>query len=184
MAVRLLAEQEVTLIITVDCGITAVAEAELCRELGIDLIITDHHECKDRLPEAAAVVDPHRKNDGYPHQNLSGVGVAFKLAAALAGSQEEILQEYADLVCLGTVADVMPLQGENRTFVARGLASLRQTKRPGLKSLMAQAGCDSESLNAGSIGFVLAPRVNAAANIESPVKSYRYVLGSFHKLLH
>lgn len=165
MAVRLLAEQEVTLIITVDCGITAVAEAELCRELGIDLIITDHHECKDRLPEAAAVVDPHRKNDGYPHQNLSGVGVAFKLAAALAGSQEEILQEYADLVCLGTVADVMPLQGENRTFVARGLASLRQTKRPGLKSLMAQAGCDSESLNAGSIGFVLAPRVNAAGRM-------------------
>ena len=140
-------------------------EAALCRELGVDLIVTDHHECKDRLPQAVAVVDPHRKGDGYPHRDLSGVGVAFKLAAALAGDQETVLREYADLVCLGTVADVMPLRGENRTFVTRGLASLRQTRRPGLKSLMAQSGCTPESLSAGSIGFVLAPRINAAGRM-------------------
>lgn len=164
-AVRLLAGQGVTLIVTVDCGITAVEEAALCRELGVDLIVTDHHECKDRLPQAVAVVDPHRKDDGYPHRDLSGVGVAFKLAAALAGDQETVLREYADLVCLGTVADVMPLRGENRTFVTWGLASLRQTRRPGLKSLMAQSGCTPESLSAGSIGFVLAPRINAAGRM-------------------
>ena len=160
-AVRLLAGQGVTLIVTVDCGIMAVKEAALCRALGVDLIVTDHHECKKSLPRAVAVVDPHRKDDSYPHKNLSGVGVAFKLAAALAGDQEAVLAEYADLVCLGTVADVMPLRGENRTFVARGLASLRQTQRPGLQSLMAQAGCDAKNLNAGSVGFVLAPRINA-----------------------
>ncbi len=121
IAIRQLHEQGVKLIITVDCGITAVEQAQLCKQLGIDLVITDHHECKDTLPEAAAVVDPHRPDGGYPHKNLSGVGVAFKLAAALSGSQEEVLAEYADMVCLGTVADVMLLQGENRVFVSRGL---------------------------------------------------------------
>ena len=117
IAIEQLHAAGVKLIITVDCGITAVEEAQLCRELGIDLVITDHHECKDTLPQAVAVVDPHRIDGGYPHKNLSGVGVAFKLAAALSGDQEAVLSEYADMVCLGTVADVMPLQGENRVFV-------------------------------------------------------------------
>ena len=164
-ALRYLHGQGVQLIVTVDCGITAAKEARLCKELGIDLIITDHHECKDALPEAIAVVDPHRKDDGYPHRNLSGVGVAFKLAAALCGSQEEILSQYADMVCLGTVADVMPLQGENRVFVSKGLEMLRHTKRPGLAALMEQAGCCPESLSASSIGYVLAPRINAAGRM-------------------
>ena len=165
IAIRQLHGEGVKLIITVDCGITAVAEAELCRELGIDLVITDHHECKDILPEAIAVVDPHRPDGGYPHKNLSGVGVAFKLAAALSGSQEEVLDEYADMVCLGTVADVMPLQGENRVFVARGLQSLRHTKRVGIAALMAESGCAPETVNASSIGFMLAPRINAAGRM-------------------
>ena len=165
IAIHQLKEEGVKLIITVDCGITAVAEAELCRELGIDLVITDHHECKDTLPRAAAVVDPHRPDGGYPHKNLSGVGVAFKLAAALCGSQEEVLQEYADMVCLGTVADVMPLQGENRVFVARGLQSLQHTKRPGIAALMAECGCAPETVSASSIGFMLAPRINAAGRM-------------------
>ena len=121
IAIEQLSAEGVNLIISVDCGITAIAEAELCREKGIDLVITDHHECKDRLPAAVAVVDPHRPDGGYPHKNLSGVGVAFKLACALCGDQEAVLRDYADMVCLGTVADVMPLQGENRVFVARGL---------------------------------------------------------------
>ena len=165
IAIHQLKEEGVNLIITVDCGITAVAEAELCRELGIDLVITDHHECKDTLPRAAAVVDPHRPDGGYPHKNLSGVGVAFKLAAALCGSQEEVLREYADMVCLGTVADVMPLQGENRVFVARGLQSLQNTKRPGIAALMAESGCAPDHVSASSIGFMLAPRINAAGRM-------------------
>jgi len=165
IAIRQLYSEGIQLIITVDCGITAVAEAELCRELGIDLVITDHHECKDTLPCAAAVVDPHRPDGGYPHKNLSGVGVAFKLAAALCGDQQEVLRDYADMVCLGTVADVMPLQGENRVFVARGLQSLAHTSRPGVAALMAESGCDANSISASSIGFMLAPRINAAGRM-------------------
>ena len=165
-AIRNLREQGVQLIITVDCGITAMAEAELCRELGIDLVITDHHECKDVLPDAVAVVDPHRPDGGYPHKNLSGVGVAFKLAAALCGSQEQVLEDYADMVCLGTIADVMLLQGENRVFVARGLEALRKTTRPGLAALMKECGCQPEAITASSIGFMLAPRINAAGRME------------------
>ncbi len=165
IAIHQLHDEGVKLIVTVDCGITAVSEAELCRQLGIDLVITDHHECKQTLPAAAAVVDPHRPDGGYPHKNLSGVGVAFKLASALCGSQEGVLEEYADMVCLGTVADVMPLQGENRVFVARGLESLAHTKRPGIAALMAECGCAPETVSASSIGFMLAPRINAAGRM-------------------
>ena len=165
IAIHQLHAEGVKLIVTVDCGITAVSEAELCRQLGIDLVITDHHECKQTLPAAVAVVDPHRCDGGYPHKNLSGVGVAFKLASALCGSQETVLEEYADMVCLGTVADVMPLQGENRVFVARGLESLAHTKRPGIAALMAECGCAPETVSASSIGFMLAPRINAAGRM-------------------
>ena len=165
IAIRQLKSENVSLIITVDCGITALEEARMCAQLGIDLVITDHHECKQELPVAAAVVDPHRPDGGYPHKDLSGVGVAFKLAAALCGDQEAVLAEYADMVCLGTVADVMPLHGENRVFVSRGLESLRESKRPGLVALMHQSGCDSASLSASSVGYMLAPRINAAGRM-------------------
>ena len=165
IAISQLHGEGVSLIITVDCGITAVAEAQLCKELGIDLIITDHHECKDQLPDAVAVIDPHRPDGGYPHKNLSGVGVAFKLAAALCGNQQDILDSYADMVCMGTVADVMLLQGENRVFVDRGLRSLQHTHRPGLLALMQECGCDPGALNASAIGFMLAPRINAAGRM-------------------
>ena len=165
IAIHQLKNQGVTLIITVDCGITAISEALLCKEQGIDLVITDHHECKEQLPEAVAIIDPHRPDGGYPHKNLSGVGVAFKLAAALSGDQQAVLEEYADMVCLGTVADVMLLQGENRVFVDRGLQALRSTKRPGMAALMAQCGCDRQELSASAIGFMLAPRINAAGRM-------------------
>ena len=155
----------VKLIITVDCGITAVEEAKLCKELGIDLVITDHHECKKVLPDAIAIVDPHRPDGGYPHKTLSGVGVAFKLACALSGDQNEVLNEYADMVCLGTVADVMPLRGENRVFVSRGLEAIRNTQRPGIAALMTESGCTKENVSATSIGFMLAPRINAAGRM-------------------
>ena len=155
----------VKLIVTVDCGITAMDEARLCKRLGIDLVITDHHECKDELPDVIAVVDPHRIDGGYPHKTLSGVGVAFKLAAALSGDQEAILAQYGDMVCLGTVADVMPLQGENRRFVTQGLAMLKNTRRPGLSALMEQCGCDPRNLTATGVGYMLCPRINAAGRM-------------------
>ena len=165
IALHALAQQGVKLIVTVDCGITAIAEAQLCKELGMDLVITDHHECKDTFPEACAIVDPHRPDGGYPHKTLSGVGVAFKLAAALSGNQEQVLREYADMVCLGTVADVMPLQGENRVFVTQGLELLRSTTRPGLTALMQHSGCEPASVNASSVGYMLCPRINAAGRM-------------------
>ena len=165
IAIHQLHQQGVNLIVTVDCGITAVEEAQLCADLGIDLVITDHHECKEQLPPAIAVVDAHRLDCAYPHKDLSGVGVAFKLAAALCGSQQTVLDSYADMVCLGTVADVMPLTGENRVFVSRGLKALKNTTRPGLLALMKQAGCDPDTLTANSVGYTLAPRINAAGRM-------------------
>ncbi len=165
IAIHSLHDQGVKLIVTVDCGITAIAEAQLCKELGMELVITDHHECKDRYPEAVAVVDPHRPDHTYPHQLLSGVGVAFKLASALCGSQEEVLEHYGDMVCLGTVADVMPLQGENRLFVQQGLAQMRERPRPGIAALIQESGLSPEQLNATAIGFTLAPRINAAGRM-------------------
>ena len=164
-AIASLKDQGVSLIVTVDCGITADAEARFCRDQGVDLIITDHHECKEVLPTAAAVVDPHRKDRTYPHQNLAGVGVAFKLAAAVVGSQEAILDRFCDLLCLGTVADVMPLTGENRTFVSRGLRALQNDPRPGIAALMAECGCDRKQVSASAMGYTLAPRINAAGRM-------------------
>ena len=165
IALHALAEQGVKLIVTVDCGITAIKEAALCKELGMDLVITDHHECKETLPDAVAIVDPHRPDGGYPHKTLSGVGVAFKLAAALSGDQQQVLRQYADMVCLGTVADVMPLQGENRVFVSLGLELLRNTTRPGLAALMRHSGCESSAVSASSVGYMLCPRINAAGRM-------------------
>ena len=165
IAIRQLHQQGVKLIVTVDCGITAVEEAKLCAQLGMELVITDHHECKEILPDAVAVVDAHRIDCAYPHKDLSGVGVAFKLACALCGDQEAVLRDYADMVCLGTVADVMPLIGENRVFVSRGLEVLKNTKRPGVAALMKLAGCDRTELTANSVGYTLAPRINAAGRM-------------------
>ena len=165
-AIQQLYEEGVGLIITVDCGITAVAEAGLCAALGITLIITDHHECKALMPRAAAVVTPHRPDDSYPHKNLSGVGVAFKLAAALEGDQEAIAARYCDFFCLGTIADVMPLQGENRHLVVRGLAAMQDSKRVGLRALIDSCGCGPQPITAITIGYVLAPRINAAGRME------------------
>ncbi len=165
IAIRQLGEEQVKLIITVDCGITALEEAALCRELGMDLVITDHHECKEELPRAAAIVDPHKPGDGYPHRNLSGVAVAFKLACALSGDTQAVLEEYADMVCLGTVADVIPLVGENRVFVSRGLLALEHTRRPGLAALMEECGCAQGEITSSTIGYMLAPRINAAGRM-------------------
>ena len=164
IAIRWLYKRQVNLIVTVDCGITANEEAELCRRLGMDLVITDHHECKEELPRAAAVVDPHRPDCGYPHRDLSGGGVAFQLAAAISGDQAGLLERFADLLCLGLVADVMPLRGEVRTMVVKGLNALAKPTRPGVAALMEACGCTGP-VTTSTVGYLLAPRINAAGRM-------------------
>ncbi|MFR1051460.1 MAG: single-stranded-DNA-specific exonuclease RecJ [Lachnospirales bacterium] len=158
-AVEQLAARGASLVVTVDCGITAVDEAAVAAALGVDVVITDHHECKDTLPAAAAVVDPHRSDCPYPFKSLAGVGVALKVCMALAGParREELLDRYADLCALGTVADVMELTDENRTIVRRGLTALSRTRRPGLRALLREAGAEGRALSSISIGYTLAP---------------------------
>ncbi|MGI6498478.1 MAG: single-stranded-DNA-specific exonuclease RecJ [Oscillospiraceae bacterium] len=176
-AVSFLAEEGVELLITVDCGITAVEEVRFAKSLGIDVIVTDHHECKDMLPDAQAVINPHRKDCAYSFRNLAGVGVAMKLAMALAPAsrQAEVFRAYAPLTAMGTVADVMPLVGENRAIVQMGLREIEArmetsrrkpgAKRAGLQLLIQEAGLNKEEIDSTSIGFVLAPRINAAGRM-------------------
>ncbi len=164
-AIRRLREQGAGLIVTVDCGITAIAETEYARSLGVDMIVTDHHECQAELPAAVAVVDPKRPDLAGPDRDLAGVGVAFKLACALTGDGEAMLDRYADLVAVGTIADVMPLTGENRRIVRRGLDMLRTSPRPGLAALMELSGVNLARLGANAVGFTLAPRINAAGRL-------------------
>lgn len=165
-ALRSLRERGVTLVITVDCGITGVEEARFAAEIGLDLVITDHHECKDRLPAAAAVVDPKRPDCPYPFKHLAGVGVALKLVLALDQQREEALfARYCTLAAIGTVADVMQMSGENRTIVSRGLESIGSTDFLGLKALLRAAGMMDREISSTQIGFVLAPRINAAGRM-------------------
>lgn len=167
VAVEKLAREGAAVVVTVDCGITAVEEAQYAAERGLDVIITDHHECKDDLPRAQAVVDPHRPDCPYPFKYLAGVGVALKLCMALAGPdrEEELLNRYADLAALGTVADVMTLVDENRTIVSRGLAALPNTTRPGLRALLRESGAEGKAQSSTSVGYTLAPRINAAGRM-------------------
>ena len=164
-AIARLHDRGVTLIITVDCGITAVAETEYARDLGVDMIITDHHECQAELPRAVAVVNPKRPDCPYPNRDLAGVGVAFKLVCALAGDDQAMLERYAQLVAVGTIADVMSLVGENRQIVKRGLDQLRADPRPGLAALMELSGVTGRRIGANTVGFTLAPRINAAGRL-------------------
>ena len=164
-AIDRLRARGVSLIVTVDCGITAVEETAYAAGQGIDMIITDHHECQAELPGAVAVVDPKRPDCRYENRSLAGVGVAFKLACALEGKEQDLLDRLADLVAVGTIADVMPLTGENRRIVKYGLEKLRGDPRPGLAALMEQAGANTARLNANTVGFTLAPRINAAGRL-------------------
>lgn len=165
-ALKSLNEQGVSLVISVDCGITAVDEVEYARSLGMDMIITDHHECKSgALPDAVAVIDCKQPGNVYPNENLAGVGVALKLVCACSGDTEQMLERYADLVAIGTVADVMPLVGENRYLVIRGLEKLSQSPRPGIYAMMQQSSLDPSKLSASTIGYSIAPRLNAAGRL-------------------
>lgn len=148
-----------TLVVTVDCGITAVDEVAYAKALGMEVIVTDHHTCKETLPEAVAVVDPQRPDCPYPFKGLAGVGVALKLAMAMGCP----LETYVDLAALGTVADVMPLTGENRAIVTMGLE--RMWDRPGLAALLEESGSEPEGMNAASLSFTVCPRLNAAGRL-------------------
>ena len=166
-AIRALHERGVRLMVTVDCGITGVDEVAYARSLGMDTVVTDHHECKERLPEADAVVDPHRPDCAYPFKHLAGCGVALKLVLALAGPdrEEAVFSRYCTLAAIGTVADVMQMSDENRTIVSRGLASIDHSDFIGLHALLQEAGLAGKPISSVQIGFVLAPRINAAGRM-------------------
>ena len=176
-AMDTIAQRGATLLITVDCGITAVQEAEHAKELGLDLLITDHHECgSGSLPDALAVVDPKRPDCTYPNKGLAGVGVAFKLLCAVDGDAEALLDSYADLVGAGTVADVMPLTGENRYIVRRGLEQMERHARPGVAALMNECGGSARRVSATTVGFTIAPRLNAAGRLGNAELAARLLL--------
>ena len=156
--VRRLAERGTGLLLTVDCGITSVEEVRLARELGIEVVVTDHHQRAAELPDCAIL---HPEASGYPVESLCGTAVAWKLACALGADPEADL----DLVALATVADVVPLVGENRSLVKRGLSEIRRGRRPGMRALMEAAKCEPERLDEGDLGFRLAPRINAAGRL-------------------
>ena len=202
-AIDTLKEKGIELIITVDTGITAMEEVAYASSLGIETVITDHHECRPELPNACALINPHRPDDQYPFKDLAGVGVVFKLICALEmtrcqmeGRSEidgvrQICREYADLVAIGTIADVMPIVDENRLIVALGLKLLEETKRPGLRALIDAASGNrtadhrfppkKRKINSGFIGFVLAPRINAAGRVSSASIAVELLLATDEK---
>lgn len=176
-AIDTLKEAGVSLIITVDCGITAADEVEYAKGLGIDMVITDHHECRDdSIPDAAAVVDCKQEGDAYPNKDMAGVGVALKLVCACEGGSDEVLRRYADLVAIGTVADVMPLVDENRYLVREGLHMLSEAPRPGIAAMLRESSIDRERLTASTIGYSLAPRLNAAGRLGKAVQAAELIM--------
>ncbi|TMK73775.1 MAG: single-stranded-DNA-specific exonuclease RecJ [Actinobacteria bacterium] len=160
-----LASEGCGLVVTVDCGITAVAEVREATELGLDVIVTDHHRPGEELPACPIVAT---RPSGYPFPELCGTGVVYKLGQALLGADSEVLRRHLDLVAVATVADVVPLVGENRSLVISGLRGLARTQRPGLQALMRVARVDPAAVDAGAIGFRLAPRINAAGRLGHP----------------
>ncbi len=179
-AMHQLADDGIRLLITVDCGITAVEEVEVAREMGIDTIITDHHQPPETLPEAFALLNPHQPACSYPNKHLCGVGVVFKLITALRTACREAdlfadrlpnLKRHLDLVTLGTVADVTPLRDENRIFVAHGLREIEQTRKLGLQALRRVSQREGKPADAGEVGFHLAPRINASGRLGSAAQS-------------
>ena len=181
LGIERLAKNGVSLIITVDCGITAVAEVEFARSLGVEMVITDHHECGDVLPDTA-VVNPCRRDCPYPDKLLAGVGVGFKLICAIEGTDktEELLNKYGDLVAVGTIADVMPVTGENRILIRRGLNLIRGGSRPGFDRLCAAAGMDRRQLTVTGVSFTLAPRLNAAGRLGNTKAATSLLLTRYH----
>ncbi len=176
-AIEELADRGVKLIVTVDNGVSAIDEAVRAKELGIDLVVTDHHKVGDVLPDAYAVVDPHRPDCPSTFKEMSGVGVAFKLVCALEGDDGDILiEEYGDLVALGTIGDVVTLTGENRVMVRRGLRLLNDCPRPGINALMESASISDKLFTASTAAFTVCPRINAAGRMGSANKALELLL--------
>ncbi len=181
-ALRQLASQGVEVVVTVDCGIRSIREVSYGRKLGLDIIITDHHSVGDEVPPALAVINPKQPDCRYPFQDLAGVGVAFKLAQALLRANRQVPvaqgevsvdeEDLLDLAALGTVADLVPLLGENRSLVRRGLERLNDPQRQGVRAMIAQAGLKLGQIDAAAIGFVLGPRLNAAGRMDDAATSY------------
>ncbi len=181
-ALDALAAEGTGVLLTVDCGIRSPDEAQYARALGLDLIISDHHEPHENLPVAFAIICPKQPGDIYPDKNLAGVGVAYKIAEALLKRRPVAgvkAADWLDLVAIGTVADIVPLKGENRAMVKAGLKLLNNRPRQGIFSLMAAAGLDTQKkITARDIGFIIGPRLNAAGRMESAVAAYRLLLAN------
>ncbi|PSQ67410.1 MAG: single-stranded-DNA-specific exonuclease RecJ [Bacteroidetes bacterium QH_2_64_74] len=164
------AEQDASLVVALDCGITGHEEAAYAQEQGLDLIIADHHTPKDTLPEALAVLDPKRPDDDYPFEELSGCGLAFKLVQATLIHRDEDPEDafdYLDLLALSTASDIVPLHGENRVLMAEGLQALQDSMRPGIRALAEAANLDLQNVTStGNIVFTLGPRINAAGRMD------------------
>ena len=172
------AQQGVQLIITVDTGVTAVAEVALAHSYGIDVVVTDHHQPAEQLPDAVAVVDPHRKDCESYFKDLAGVGVAFMLVCGLCGDSEKAFEDFGDLLALGTLADMMPLQGLNRDLMRRCLAILDASRRPGLLALRRLCGIEEKAVCSTDVSYRLSPRLNAAGRMEDPHIAARLLLAS------
>ena len=176
-AIKSIAENKTKLIITVDCGITAIKEVELAKELNMDVVVTDHHEPGAEIPNTIAVVDCKRKDNKYPFSELAGVGVAFKLIQALSMKMElpeESYLKYLDIVCVGTISDIVPLVSENRTIAKLGLKLVKQTKNIGLRCLLASIGY--KKIDSNTISFGIAPRINACGRMGQARKALDLLL--------
>lgn len=171
LALQKIRKEGASLMITVDCGITAVGEVEFAKTIGLDIIITDHHTCKEEIPRALAVINPKQPECSYPFKDLAGVGVAFKFILAtvleLGLNASRYFDEFIDIVAIGTIADVVSLTGENRLFVSQGLKKLQNTDNTGIQALFEVAGITGKPLTAGNISFTIAPRINAAGRVGS-----------------
>lgn len=176
-AIRELHAKGVSLIVTVDNGISAIEEAKLIKELGMELVVTDHHQPLEELPVAKAVVDPHRADSVAEYKDLAGVGVALKLCAALdGGGYDSVLEQYADIAAIGTIADVVPLTGENRSLVKSGLSLLQNTENPGLIELLEQNKLSGEKIDSTAVAYMLSPKINAAGRFGSPITALRMLI--------
>ncbi|NLE02038.1 MAG: single-stranded-DNA-specific exonuclease RecJ [Fibrobacter sp.] len=177
--IRQIATGGITLLISVDCGITAVNEVALANCLGIDVIVTDHHEPKEMLPEALALIDPKVHNCLYPDKNLAGVGVALKLCQAITrymNVDNELWMQFLDFVALGTAADIVPLIGENRVIARLGFDRLKNTSHPGLKALIEQQGLSGKKISTSEVVFQLAPCINAVGRLGDPCRGVDLLL--------